>query len=435
MSSAALASTQARVRRLFNLETLVRPHTLLLIGGGISFLAWVIPWGSRIPPPIRGFSRTEPLTLHGALFLLGWWGFFFLVAVAGFALGRRVGPLRRAESVPWESYYVFLTILGVVGIVYSYAYVVVKSPHTLGLALHHQQFNELRRVLPEATGVQTLRYATCIAAAIATFELARRHFRLLHVFNILLLILAAAFAARTLLIIALIVGVGLAARHLQATRVSSRRVTGSALLVAVAVFLALALLNYSRNADFYRSHGIRSPAVMNVAEMVRYLGFPFQASAAVSNHLSSFPAVPPTVASGTRVFVLPTYLSSSTPESVSRGETLYGSVVATPESYTTPSVLAVSWGVFGVLAFPVLGFVAFIAAALAGHASRYRSYAFLAGLVLAYCFSEWWRTWVFNTGLTQFLVLAVAFWALVGGKADEWTDGRWTRFTRWLLRH
>src|SRR5947207_1103994 len=120
MSSAALASTQARVRRLFTLETAVRPHTLLIIGGCLSFLAWVIPWGSHIPPAIRGFARVEPLTLHGALFLVAWWGFFFLMAVVGFALGRRIPPLRRAENVPWESYYVFLTTLGVAGIAYSY---------------------------------------------------------------------------------------------------------------------------------------------------------------------------------------------------------------------------------------------------------------------------------------------------------------------------
>ncbi len=135
------------------------------------------------------------------------------------------------------------------------------------------------------------------------------------------------------------------------------------------------------------------------------------------------------------MYLVPTYLSSSKPESVSRGETLYGSVVSTPASYTTPSVLAVTWGVFGVLAFPILGFVAFVAAAIAGHASRYRSYAFLAGLVIAYCFAEWWRTWVFNNGLPQLLVLAIAFWAVVGGKADDWTGGRWTRLTQLLLRY
>jgi hypothetical protein len=433
MSSATLASTQARARRLFSLETIVRPHTLLLIGGGLSFLAWVIPWGSRIPPAIRGFARAEPLTLHGTLFLLGWWGFFFVVALGGFALGRRIPPFRRAEDVPWESYYVFLTILGAIGIAYSYAYVLAKSPHAIGLALHHQQFNDVRDVLPQATGVQTLRYATAVTGAVGIFELGRRRFRLLHLLNILLLLLTAAFAARTLLIIAAIVGFGLMARHLQTTPVAARKLLGGALLAAVALFLTLTLFNYSRNAGFYRSHRIGDPAVMNLGEMVRYLGFPFQASVAMSNHLSLWPAVPSSAAAGARVFVLPTYLSSGTPESVSRGETAYGSVVAVPESYTTPSVLAVTWGVFGVLAFPVLGVVALVAAALAGHASRYRSYAFLAGLVVAYCFSEWWRTWVFNTGVPQFLVLAIAFWALVGAKADEWTRGRWTRITRVLL--
>jgi hypothetical protein len=435
MPSAALASTQARVRSAFILERLVRPQALLLIGGVLSLLAWVTPWGSRIPPAIRGFGSPERLTLHGILFLLAWWGFFFLVAAGGFAVGRRIPPLQRAEDVPWESYYVFLTILGVIGTVYSYAYVAVKAPHTLGLALHHQQFNELRRVLPEATGLQTLRYASCLAAAIAIFELGRRHFRLLHVLNILLLFLTAAFAARTLLIITLIVGVGLTARHLQTTGITARRLVGSALLVAVGLFIALGLLNYSRNADYYRGFAIRNPAVMNGAEMVRYLGFPFQASVAVSNHLSSWPAAPAAAASGVRVFVLPTYLSSSTPDSVSRGETAYGSVVSIPEGYTTPSVLALTWGVFGALAFPILGFVAFVAAAIAGHASRYRSYAFIAGLVVAYCFAEWWRTWVFNAGLTQFLVLAVVLWALIGGKADAWTGGRWTRLTGFLLRY
>jgi len=38
MSAAAFASVQARVRRHFTLETAVRPHTLLLVGAGLSFL-------------------------------------------------------------------------------------------------------------------------------------------------------------------------------------------------------------------------------------------------------------------------------------------------------------------------------------------------------------------------------------------------------------
>ena len=123
------------------------------------------------------------------------------------------------------------------------------------------------------------------------------------------------------------------------------------------------------------------------------------------------------------MFLLPTYLSSSTPVSVAHAEYRYRSIVSIPRTQSTNSVLAMTYGVFGLLAFPILGFVAFVAAAISGHASRYRSYAFLAGLVVAYCFAEWWRVWVFNTGLIGFLVLAVAFWGLVGAKADH-VDGR-----------
>ena len=31
------------------------------------------------------------------------------------------------------------------------------------------------------------------------------------------------------------------------------------------------------------------------------------------------------------------------------------------------------------------------------------------------------------------LVIAVAFWGLVGSTADRWTGGKWSRLTRFLL--
>ena len=433
MASASDASVGASMRLRPTLETLVRPYTLLLLGGRVSLLAWAIPWGCRAR--CRGFRKAAPWTWHGGLFVLAWYGFFFLVALGGFALGRRVRPYQRAETVPWESYYVFLTIVAVIGTAYSYSYIAFKSPHVIGLALHHQQFNEVRKVLPEAAGVQTLRYATCTAGGIAIFELGRRHFRLLHLLNVVLLLLVSAIAARSTLIVTTIVVVGLAARHLQTAGIRPRKIAAVVVLGAVALFGVLAVLNYSRNADFYRSHGVTNPAQMNVDEIVRYVGIPFQASMAVANHQSSWPAIPSTAGPGVRFFVLPTYFTSTYSTSVARAENKYRSYVSIPLSQSTNSVLALAYGVFGVLTFPILGFVALIAAAIAGHASRYRSYAFIAGLVVAYCFAEWWRTWVFNSGLVQFLVLSIAFWGLVGPSIDQWTGHRWSRVTRFLLLH
>lgn len=421
------------MRRPFTLETAVRPHTLLLAGAGLSFLAWVIPWGGAIPAPLRGFAQREPWTLHGALFLLGWYAFFFVVALGGFALGRRIPVLQRAERVRWESYYVFLSVLGIAGTAYSYAYVVAKSPHAISAAFLHHQFNAVRYVLPYSSGPQTLRYASSLAGAIALFELGRRNFRVLHVVNVLVLLLAAAIASRASLIIAAIAVAGLSARHLHTAHVRARTFVGGFLLGLVVLFLALSLLSYSRGADFYRSYDVRDPLVMNVDEIVRYVGIPFQAALAVSNHVSNWPAVPASAKPGIRVFLLPTYASKNVPASVGRGETRYEKIVAIPASQTTNSVLALSYGVFGVLAFAVLGFAVLVAGVIAGHASRYRSYVFLAGLVVAYCLAEWWRTYVLNQGIVQFLIIALAFWGVFGESMDRWSGGRWSRFTRFVL--
>jgi hypothetical protein len=430
VSSAVYEGVIARARRSVTLETLVRPHTLLLIGAGLSFLAWVIPWGGAIPASLRGFAQREPWTLSGALFLLAWYAFFFLVALGGFQLGRRIPVLQRAEGVPWESYYVFLTILGLAGTVYSYAYVLARSPHALSQGFLHHQFNAVRYALPYSSGPQTLRYASSLAGAIAIFELGRRHFRLVHVVNVLMLLLSAAIASRASLIIAAIAVVGLTARHLHSAQVRARMVIGMLLLGLVALFLALSLLSYSRDADFYRAYDIHDPLVIGVDDVVRYVGIPFQAALAVSNHVPKWPAAPASAAAGTRVFLLPTYVSKSVPASVSLGENRYARVVALPPSQTTNSVLAMTYGVFGVLAFGVLGFAVLVACVIAGHASRYRSYVFLASLVVAYTLAEWWRTYALNQGIIQFLILVLFLWGVVGSNVEDWTKGRWGLFTR-----
>ena len=431
--SAASVSGRARVRRHVTLETAVRPHTLLLVGVGLSLLAWAIPWGGAIPASLRGYSHAEPWTLTGTVFIVGWYAFFFGVAYAGFHLGRKIPVLGRADRVPWQSFYVFLSLVSFAGIAFSYGYVFAKSPHTFSNAILHHQFNALRYALPYSAGLQTLRYAASLSGAIAIFELCLRRFHVLHLVNLVLLLSAAALASRVTLIIAAITVAGLAARHLHAAHVRGRLIVGMLLLGVVALFLVLSLLNYSRNADFYRSQGVRDPLVMNVEEMVRYLGIPFQAAVAVSNHATSWPATPASAGPGTRVFLVPTYASKALPASVERGEDRYLKIVAIPPSQTTNSVLAMTYGVFGALAFPILGLAVLVAGLVAGNASRYRSYVFLASFVVAYCLSEWWRTWVLNQGIVQFLILLLAFWGLVGLSVDGWTGGRWSRLTRFLV--
>ena len=210
-------------------------------------------------------------------------------------------------------------------------------------------------------------------------------------------------------------------------------IVGVLLLGLVPLFLALSLLNYSRNANFYRSHGVHDPLVMNVEEMVRYRRHPVPGGRRGQQPRDQVARGPGQRRTRRQVFLLPTYASKAVPESVARGEDRYYQVVSIPISQTTNSVLAMSYGVFGALAFAVLGFAVLVAGLIAGHASRYRSYVFLASLVVAYCLSEWWRTWVLNQGIVQFLIILLAFWGLVGASVDGWTGGRWSRLTRFLV--
>ena len=68
---------------------------------------------------------------------------------------------------------------------------------------------------------------------------------------------------------------------------------------------------------------------------MRYLGIPFQAAVAVSNHATTWPADPASAAPGVKVFLLPTYASKVVPNSVARGDDRYLKVVSIPASQTT----------------------------------------------------------------------------------------------------
>jgi hypothetical protein len=133
------------------------------------------------------------------------------------------------------------------------------------------------------------------------------------------------------------------------------------------------------------------------------------------------------------VFLTPTYVSKSVPRPVARGEDRFERVVLIPTSQTTNSVLVMAYGVFGMLSFVVLGLAVLAACILAGHASRYRSYVFLISAVVAYCLAEWWRTYVLNEGIVQFLIIAIALWGVAGSSVDDLTGGRWVRFSRRLV--
>jgi hypothetical protein len=103
-------------------------------------------------------------------------------------------------------------------------------------------------------------------------------------------------------------------------------------------------------------------------------------------------------------YAVPTYLKHDFPD-VSARQELYRASTGIASWLTTNSTFAPMFLALGWWSFPFIGLVALAAAALAGHASRYRSHFLLATFVVGYCFSELWRTYLFNFGIIHFLIL------------------------------
>ena len=129
----------------------------------------------------------------------------------------------------------------------------------------------------------------------------------------------------------------------------------------------------------------------------------------------------PSLAQAVAYYVLPTYAPVDFSDVTKREEHVY-EVAGIERILTTNSAFASLSLTLGRWAFILIPVVAFLAAALAGHASRYKSYFLLATFVIGYCFAELWRVYLFNVGIIHFLLLMLllippAHVALLGARS------------------
>jgi len=124
-----------------------------------------------------------------------------------------------------------------------------------------------------------------------------------------------------------------------------------------------------------------------------------------------FPERPP-LTRGLARYLLPSYLPLDFDDVVAREE-LYRHFVDVDSVLTANSAFAPMYMALGRTAFPLMWLIGFAAAIAAGHAIRYRSYFFLAAVAIMYCFAELWRIFIFNFGMTYFLLLLLVSAAAV----------------------
>jgi hypothetical protein len=252
---------------------MLSPPWFLFVTLAMSVCAWALPWSNNVH---TGYSRKEDMTLLAASVLAAWYGWIVLAGVIGFELGRRFSPIRLFDEFPSRLYYHYFTVIGAIGVTYTYGAIVVRDPTLVIDAIRNRTFNDVRYAFGYGAGPQTLRYATILGGGIAVYEtFFRSKMTKIGALNLFLLFMAAAAASRLSFLMAILIAVGLAVKERDRVRGLGYRI----LVLAIIGFVALTAFNYLRNANFYEAeYHTSNPVIMNLDEMIAYLGAPFQAS-------------------------------------------------------------------------------------------------------------------------------------------------------------
>lgn len=386
---------------------LTNPLFYLLAPVFVSALVWSVPGTSN---QLRGFDQRAEGSFEGWVLLCC----FYLVAATlvwiGFRLGVMAGPSERlVEAASTERFdrrfSLTLTVFATIGVLYS-VYLVQQQTNIFD-ALSATQGNQLKESIGGSAGIATLRYTAAIAAPVALYVWRFRHGRAsLAIWNVLLLVMSALFSSRLSFIMAVVVLIFIVITLRRDIKFKAVPLA----LAGAAIFGALVAFNYYRNAGFYENLGITDPVSMNFYQVAAYLGAPFQASLGVADGIANGGFTKSVDVVSAAAIVVPTFLR---PERFGSFGSFDNFVQVAP-NLTTNSAFADTyadygwWGLFYVLA------TVFLASALAGYASRFRSLVIVAGAVVAYGLAEMWRIFLFPQGLVLYLLIAVLAATLFG---------------------
>jgi len=368
--------------------------------------------------PLTGFPAPAQASGRGIALLLLWYCAIVMVSMVGFWLGTRGSrpPNGRSpvNNALFERRY-FFVLLGAGTIGVGYAFWKVGGVTAIVDSLSAQTANDFSNALSGFAGVQTLRYATILAAPIGVYLWRKKVIGWPYMIVAVLLLMAnAMISSRLSLLMACAVYMAAWVRSREprtATTGRSRLRTYLAVaLIAVSGFAVLTALNYVRNANYYRAAGVSNPVAMNLYQTGAYLAVPAQISLGVSDAVmrgawekqggavTSLAAIEPTFLQFNKVAKDDSWKQASA----------YGYSVTFAGNFFTNSVFADTYSVYGtwgwlytILAYGFAGY------AFARMFSLRPVVAASAGVV-AYCFLEVWRVQILSYGIVVFLLLLTA---------------------------
>lgn len=270
-------------------RTILRPSVVSMAAMSASFAAWLFPSFGVL---WKGFDNPSRLDLGTFTVLACWYLLIFVSFTAGEKVGgllvfRRSPPTARLLSLKSNLIYYGFTLLSATGI----AATLIRVFQLLSLqqaiaAIALGQANQLKDALYEdySMGLVSLRYLVLYPASIALYRIFRsRSFTLLNIFNVLLLAISTLLSSRLIFIATLLTLVFLLSFDKRSIRVSIPKL----ITIATLLFLVLAVLNYSRNKDYYERNKMSFGAA-GASEILAYVGSPFQVAigtAQVTEHI------------------------------------------------------------------------------------------------------------------------------------------------------
>jgi len=356
----------------------MKPQSMVILTVVMSFVAWVFP-GFQIFR--KGFEFRENMFSTGAILVLLWYAGIIGAAMIGFRLGKSVrtphANLDRVIGLESSSAYLVLTMVGALG----FAALMLFLLSQVGFSgvkgfLMEGQGNQLKDVLYEdySIGPLSLRYVVILSGGVAIFRMLSGISRSwMDVFNVMLLLLTALVSSRLSLILGLFVGFGLYAVYHETIQVNVVKIG----VLFGAIFLLLAVYNAARNINYYQARGNDNFLVAGFSEILAYTGAPFQGALATGDYFNE-------VCNGREV-------------------SMYSGIEI---ELTTNSAFAELTEDIGGWSFPVAIVTSFLAAWFMGVlTSHLHNYFALAYFILLYCFSEFWRIFMFYRGIVITLMV------------------------------
>ena len=281
-----------------------------------------------------------------------------------------------------------LFTLAFIGFIATYLKIIPNlSPSEIVHAIATGNANLLKKTLYNdySLGFVSLRYLTSAVAAIALYQwiCGKRglgHFLLL-TSSLIMLLLTIVISSRLMFIMFLLTVVYLVVHQ---SIKNKNFVNIKAITAFIICFSILTILNYSRNINFYSSIGLNNPLVANFAEILSYLGAPFQGAISAVDHFNNL--------------CLGSFLSSPSASHLTNIEPLLSTNSALLE-------LCLSGDWFNMIAMLL---VIMVAGSIMGHIHQYRaSYLNLIYALLLYCCSELWRIYLFDRGIVMTITIGI----------------------------